>query len=77
MGVLRVPEETAIPSGGPLLVSLGCQTKRPPQVGVPGNRAEKSIRATANRAEKSIRVGLGYPGRVTIRRAEVWSKANY
>ena len=32
-GVLRVPDDLATPGGGPLLVSLGCQTMRPPQVG--------------------------------------------
>ena len=30
-GVLRVPDETSTPGGGPLLVSLGCPTRRPPQ----------------------------------------------
>ena len=31
--VLRVPDETTTPGGGPLLVSWGCQMYRPPRVG--------------------------------------------
>ena len=32
-GALRVPDDPTTPGGGPLLMSLGCQTGRPTQVG--------------------------------------------
>ena len=32
-GVLRAPNDSTTPGGGPLLVSVGCQMGRPAQVG--------------------------------------------
>ena len=60
-GVLRVPDKTTTPGGGPLFGVL----RVPVEPTTPGG----GPRLTGQPGRKVYPGGLGYPGRVTIRRA--------